>query len=545
MYVYVVMAEAQEYEEPLKEWESTGAVPKRGDLLVNLKKPEAILSLENKISSVKSYVRDILRTGDGESVKLKSFFESIREMEEDYLKSKFVSISNPIHGRKKNVDINISDTNSATNESDENEWKMIEDKRQRKLRKVKVNTNKNGNVKSRKYTTEGSSEMDESSDNSVDYKYNVFMQDFHAMRENGVSSNDAGWAVLIAIESEKLSLLKGRDKRERIKASKPWPYGLDGVQKINDFLDDFERYAREQFGSDRNRWAVELRNFLDGQARRVYFSIYKPGMKYEKIVSRIKQWCNEENKNEKLTSQREFWTASMKDGEKLGEYALRLQTLYETAVPVNERDKQALKAQFLSSIPSYVARRFKMRMGKDIEGRSLRWRDLVHMALDDDDNELTNMAFNKQEPAPLPVWAFTQDGPLQGMANPKLATYSETFKQNRYSKIPRTNVNADTQQRIVKCKYCKKANHVMKDCWKMKGFCLVCGSNAHRASECEKRRVIHEASNMRKNILCYGCGESGHRAVNCPVIVQTKKNNRIVKTENNNESISQQNKTLN
>lgn len=62
------------------------------------------------------------------------------------------------------------------------------------------------------------------------------------MRKKGISAADAGWAVLISIESEKLALKVKKEERERIKASKPWPYGLDHVQKLDDFLQDFERY---------------------------------------------------------------------------------------------------------------------------------------------------------------------------------------------------------------------------------------------------------------------------------------------------------------
>lgn len=437
---------------------------------------------------------------------------------------------------QKKIQVEVSDcSDRGDTESECPRDRYVKYKKTKTKRESGLPNGKGFQIKSRKYTVDGSDNSESSSGIScVDFPLlmnNVYLEDFYAMRKKGVSASDAGWSVLIALESEKLMLQKKRDKREQIKASRPWPYGMDGVQKVDDFLDDFERYAKEQFGSDKNRWAVELRNFLDGQARRVYFSVYKPGVRYDTIVSRVKNWCNEERHDRKVVAQREFWTAGMKSGEKLSEYALRLQTLYESAVPKDERDKQALKEQFMCTIPPEIARRFRVRMGRDVEGKKIKWREIVSWALEDD--AVGDVLVRSQEEPPLPVWAFTQD------VYDVPRTYSNVTEQGRPSGSSRQMGFSygikNTEKRInVECKYCKKRNHLMKDCWKMKGLCLLCGNEGHRVSMCEKRRV-GTSKGLRKMtekvVKCYGCNDPGHIAVNCPIIVRNKQRNNLITSE--------------
>ncbi|XP_020270910.1 uncharacterized protein LOC109846096 [Asparagus officinalis] len=44
------------------------------------------------------------------------------------------------------------------------------------------------------------------------------------------------------------------------------------------------------------------------------------------------------------------------------------------------------------------------------------------------------------------------------------------------------------------CHYCKKPGHLMKDCWKANGLCLICGAADHQLTTCPSRRVPGGAS---------------------------------------------------
>src|SRR5678816_4103621 len=102
---------------------------------------------------------------------------------------------------------------------------------------------------------------------------------------------------------------------------------------------------RDRLGKDKNRWAVDLRNFLEGPSLRTYYSIYRAKLSYTTIVTRLRSWCKEEKDNEILDLQQEFWRIEMKKNEKLAEFALRLQTTYEAATSEEQRDVEMLKKQ--------------------------------------------------------------------------------------------------------------------------------------------------------------------------------------------------------
>lgn len=476
---------------------------------------------QGKVNSILRLLEELQENEsvDGKDGQLHSLYDRIHRMENKYVNSRLAYFKKD---RVKTVNEGPTTDNSERESDTETPWQSVKSKKN--IKKVSVNRLQSSmkDKRSRKYTLDESDSINESSDESLVPRNNAYLEEFYALRNKGIDASDAGWAVLIAIESEKLLMKKRKDERERIKASKPWPYGSDRVQKIEDFIEDFERYAKEQFGSDRNRWAVELRNYLDGQARRVYFSVYKPGVRYGTIVRRIKSWCSEDKfeSGKRMGNQREFWTATMINEERLSEYALRLQTLYESAVPVNERDKQTLKDQFMATIPLEAARRLKVRMGRDMDSRRVRWRDIMTWAMDED--MMGNFDYGKQDmPPPLPVWAFTQN------------TYTDTIREKGLGQREtlkykvRNNIN-------VSCKYCKKRGHIMRDCWKMKGLCLLCGGEGHRVSMCEKRRESGIGKD-RTIVKCYGCNSPDHRAANCPVIAENKRRNRLENSEQRTE----------
>lgn len=497
LFLFVIMEEGEACSLIIDEERKSKSVrPKdRGNFEKNM---ASVLDILNKLHD---------ENVEGKDGKLHSLYERIHRMEQKYVSDKVAMVT------KKVKTLNNSTTDISDRESDsETSSEIVRLGNRRKVR-VKENVTR----RNRKYTVDGTSSVDESSEDIVMPKKNIYVEEFYSLRNKGENSADAGWAVLISIESEKLVLIKQKEERKRIKASKPWPYGVDKVQKVEDFLEDFERYAREQFGSDKNRWAVELRNYLDGQARRVYFSVYKPGIKYSKIVKRIKSWCSEDRyeSDQRMSNQREFWTARMNNDERLSEYALRLQTLYESAVPSGERDKQALKDQFMATIPIESARRLKARMGRDVNGKRVRWRDIVSWSVDDD--VVLGPSFSKPEVPPLPVWAFTHDS----------YSYRDSAQRNRIERNRERNFAGDMTGGSLVCKYCKKRGHVMKDCWRMKGLCLLCGQEGHRVSVCDKRRSLNDRSRVNNqnelSVKCYGCGEFGHKAFKCPIIAANKR----------------------
>ena len=46
--------------------------------------------------------------------------------------------------------------------------------------------------------------------------------------------------------------------------------------------------------------------------------------------------------------------------------------------------------------------------------------------------------------------------------------------------------NMNTEKKVENCRYCGKAKHKKKDCWKRTGKCFRCGSSEHKSKDCPK-----------------------------------------------------------
>src|SRR5678816_2767255 len=157
----------------------------------------------------------------------------------------------------------------------------------------------------RKYTFDGSSTAEEEieeAESEVDQGGRKWLKRLVELEESGVEHTKAVSKIFIVLAGEMVEVMKSF-RRSNIKAVKPLKYGKEKVQKFEAFIEDYERYAKEQLGKDKSRWAVELRNFLEGPVLRTYYSIYRAKVKYTTIVARLKSWCKEEKETEQIDLQ--------------------------------------------------------------------------------------------------------------------------------------------------------------------------------------------------------------------------------------------------
>lgn len=221
----------------------------------------------------------------------------------------------------------------------------------------------------------------------------------------------------------------------------------------------------------------------------------------------------------------------MKKNERFADFALRLQTTYEAATTNDQRDVEVLKKQFLNCLPRKVARRFKVRMGGEKEGAKVRWKEVVNWAQEED--ELDDQ--EEPETTAIPIWATLRDDGGERMpvqyGRPHAASSGPRDHDNR---------NRPYHDGIARCHHCGKRGHIKRDCWKLRGWCLVCGSSDHKHFNCEMRAGnryrrrqtgqedeenqgrngtrVYDAEERR----CFLCDEVGHFRESCPMKAQVE-----------------------
>ena len=392
--------------------------------------------------------------------------------------------------------------------------------------------------KTRKYTVdESEATSSDSEEDRAKSSGRTWVKRLIELEDAGMDTIKATCRILVTLAGEMLEVFKSNG-RANIKAVKPLKYGMERIQTFEAFLEDYERYALEQLGNDKNRWSVDLRNFLEGPALRLYYSIYRPKVNYTVIVSRLRKWCREEKEGEALDSQKEFWKIALNKDEKLTDFALRLQTTYETAVPKHQRDVEVLKKQFLDCIPKRLARRFRMRMGREKEAEKVKWKEMIKWAQEEDELDEEDTQERETQPQePIPIWATVGRNMNTSLPSYGPRTFAHALRDSQAGQQQRPQQQGP-QIGTIRCHHCHKKGHIKRECWRFLGWCLACGGNNHKVADCQNRRRLQrqerrqEPATEEKSMECMLCSSKGHGIQRCPemerAIVLYKENQKLV-----------------
>ena len=163
-------------------------------------------------------------------------------------------------------------------------------------------------------------------------------------------------------------------------------YRLYGAQDILDFFREYEAYCAQKFGDNKKFWVKELGEFLDDRLEGVYRAIVSVGdPKYEIVRERIVGQVRRIKGGVKYKKRNEFEEAHMERGEKLENYAQRLESLaWKKYGGKGINENEDLMWKFLATVPSHIRetvnarRKDKMRWTK----QRLLWWDILEMIED-------------------------------------------------------------------------------------------------------------------------------------------------------------------
>lgn len=343
--------------------------------------------------------------------------------------------------------------------------------------------------------------------------------------------------------------LTRRSSPHRREVVKPLPFVMNGWQSLREYLHDYERYFANRFEGNSRDCTQELANFLPTELRECYDAIGGHRLHYEEMKSELLAWY----RTQKISGARhwrdQLRESSMRQGESLKLYGLRLRELAQKAYPTDDVEcVRELRHYFLSTIPDDFARQIEYTEGTTLvsgKGKKLSWAAIMRLADREDERirrsrseptavvrplrddwfsrkETREVYHNSVQPSCYTSQATMGHGAVQYDpscymteavgTNPAVISGEYSPEKNAHgsqghgpsvggsARRPRTFTSSQIrpgQQQPSRragtlssevCPWCGKVGHAIDDCWERQGVCIGCGGSSHRWDMCPKNR---------------------------------------------------------
>ena len=297
----------------------------------------------------------------------------------------------------------------------------------------------------------------------------------------------------------------------------PEIYSSDSNLSLKLFFNDFERYFSYKYiGNDRDRCRI-LGTFLTGQPRNVFEVLGGTHLGYPTVKENMLTWYESERTIRIQKKINDFHNATIKVGENLTLFCLRVQVLAMQAYPKRPCEAlKKLKKKVFSILPSSVVSSIEDReeMKKLIGLGKLTWSDVLEVVTNSDKKcglaqfREGNIGTPKSNDKPL--LNKDQEPPVENCLNVKGLEGQSSFKQfHTKSWHQNGNVKTGAQSSLKP----RTSNKELIFKGKKIGMCFRCKLEGHQKSMC-----------IAKIIFCSTCKVSHHRKVRCSSLVPSSLN---------------------
>lgn len=270
----------------------------------------------------------------------------------------------------------------------------------------------------------------------------------------------------------------------------PDPFDITDNESLKQYLDGFERYFNAKYdGTQRDR-TRELARFITGDVKDAYEALGGSKCKYDEMKPALLQWYRTQRVGRTHQNRAELKRASMRTGDTLKLYCMKLQEIAKRAYPNDEREcLKQLKRQLVSTVPAWFVRSIekKEEMKSMLKlGKKITWREIMELAekydrkqkkatlCDGSDEELTrkfkDLRCGVRAAAIVPVERSSEGDGRQ----------TKIYRNSQYSQ----------RAEPTMCNYCGRQGHLELNCWRKVGACTICGSAEHGYKECPRYSPI-------------------------------------------------------
>jgi hypothetical protein len=300
----------------------------------------------------------------------------------------------------------------------------------------------------------------------------------------------------------------------------PKSFDMMGRQSLKQFLDKYERYFKAEFRGDQRDCTQELSKFISGDLLDAYDALGGAERKYNDMKIELLRWYKTQMLGGTRRWKQDLSQCSLKPGDSLKLFGMRLQEIAQRAYPNDEREcvKQLLK-KFVNSAPAWFSDKIDKREEvKEMigQGKKLTWAEMLALAEREDRRILKDkMRGDRRTHVAESASVFYTHGIpeahlVQDRASPerqRVFINSSMGKENKSMVNPTSFRNNKPPQ----CEWCGKFGHWEGDCWRKNGACLICGSKGHKVTECPR----YEPPQVTSNRTCPRC-RGNHWGKDCP-----------------------------
>lgn len=302
---------------------------------------------------------------------------------------------------------------------------------------------------------------------------------------------------------------------------KPEKFDLSAGCSFKHFLSAFEEYCSHTFRGSSSLWVSELGRFLSGEMLGAYEVLKVAGDDYRTIKKKLLGYVKDSRETYEINAKERFAQAKKGHEETYRLYGARLEKLFRVAYPHRRiGSSTTLKRKFLSSVPKGFRKQMRTAQSicKTMNKVELTWENILSLASRHDaDHDASDTAPESerdktwvnschslpQQPNSWEISEVNLSRPTFRSLDPRNQALtgksgkeqrSPTFYNRRatddYADYNHPESVRRSEQAVKTCNHCQKIGHLVKDCRRRLGLCLVCGSSDHYIASCPNRRTL-------------------------------------------------------
>jgi len=269
----------------------------------------------------------------------------------------------------------------------------------------------------------------------------------------------------------------------------PPVFEMDGKTSLNEFLDHFERYFYATFQGNGNDMTQKLSEFLTGDMKKVFEVKGGRRLKYSEMRDVLLKFYRGRKIGGRSHWKEQLNDIKMNSDESYEIFGMRLSDLVQRAFPKDSKEAaKQLRNRFLSALPSSIVNKVcdaERTLKATTRGKSKRlpFSELTRIAMDmEGDRTKRSVLWSEKEMSENKCEHCDSNG-LQSSGRSGTREYRSRVRFRDSDSVPRRTASTfqrgrvDEVEAVDRCSYCKRTNHIRRNCWRANGACLICGRN--------------------------------------------------------------------